>query len=62
MRLDSLIGELADDVGSTRVTGFAIDNRKVAPGTTARNAVSDRRDTVRSLSIPPRWFAATPAT
>lgn len=33
MRLDSLIGELAGDAGSTRVTGFAIDNRKVAPGT-----------------------------
>ncbi|HMT40732.1 UDP-N-acetylmuramoyl-L-alanyl-D-glutamate--2,6-diaminopimelate ligase [Sphingorhabdus sp.] len=33
MRLDSLVGELAGDAGSTRVTGFAIDNRKVAPGT-----------------------------
>ena len=33
MRLDSLIGELAGDAGSSRVTGFAIDNRKVAPGT-----------------------------
>lgn len=32
MRLDSLVGELAGDAGSTRVTGFAIDNRKVAPG------------------------------
>jgi UDP-N-acetylmuramoyl-L-alanyl-D-glutamate--2,6-diaminopimelate ligase len=33
MRLDSLIGELAGDAGETRVTGFAIDHRKVAPGT-----------------------------
>jgi UDP-N-acetylmuramoyl-L-alanyl-D-glutamate--2,6-diaminopimelate ligase len=33
MRLDSLIGELAGDAGSARVTGFAIDHRKVAPGT-----------------------------
>ncbi len=33
MRLDSLIGELAGDAGFSRVTGFAIDNRKVAPGT-----------------------------
>lgn len=33
MRLDSLVGELAGDAGSSRVTGFAIDNRKVAPGT-----------------------------
>lgn len=33
MRLDSLIGELAGDAGATRVTGFAIDHRKVAPGT-----------------------------
>jgi UDP-N-acetylmuramoyl-L-alanyl-D-glutamate--2,6-diaminopimelate ligase len=33
MRLDSLIGELAGDAGSSRVTGFAIDHRKVAPGT-----------------------------
>ena len=33
MHLDSLVGELAGDAGSSRVTGFAIDNRKVAPGT-----------------------------
>ncbi len=33
MRLDSLIGELAGDAGEMRVTGFAIDHRKVAPGT-----------------------------
>ena len=33
MRLGSLIGELAGDAGETRVTGFAIDHRKVAPGT-----------------------------
>jgi UDP-N-acetylmuramoyl-L-alanyl-D-glutamate--2,6-diaminopimelate ligase len=33
MRLDSLIGELAGNAGEARVTGFAIDHRKVAPGT-----------------------------
>lgn len=33
MRLDSLIGELAGEAGASRVTGFAIDHRKVAPGT-----------------------------
>ncbi|MGL5837743.1 MAG: UDP-N-acetylmuramoyl-L-alanyl-D-glutamate--2,6-diaminopimelate ligase [Sphingorhabdus sp.] len=33
MRLDSLIGKLAQSAGETRVTGFAIDHRKVAPGT-----------------------------
>ncbi len=33
MRLDNLIGGLAEDAGAARVTGFAIDHRKVAPGT-----------------------------
>jgi UDP-N-acetylmuramoyl-L-alanyl-D-glutamate--2,6-diaminopimelate ligase len=32
MRLESLIGELAGEAGEARVTGFAIDHRKVAPG------------------------------
>lgn len=33
MRLDSLIGEEAGVSGAERVTGFAIDHRKIAPGT-----------------------------
>jgi UDP-N-acetylmuramoyl-L-alanyl-D-glutamate--2,6-diaminopimelate ligase len=33
MQLGQLIGGLADDVAEARVTGFAIDHRKVAPGT-----------------------------
>ncbi len=33
MRLDVLIGDLAGSRGAEPVTGFAIDNRKVAPGT-----------------------------
>jgi UDP-N-acetylmuramoyl-L-alanyl-D-glutamate--2,6-diaminopimelate ligase len=33
MRLDSLIGEAAGVSGGERVTGFAIDHRKIAPGT-----------------------------
>ena len=33
MRLDNVIDGLADDAGSLRVTGFAIDHRKVAQGT-----------------------------
>jgi UDP-N-acetylmuramoyl-L-alanyl-D-glutamate--2,6-diaminopimelate ligase len=33
MRLDSLIGELAGNAGEARVTGFAIDHRKIAAGT-----------------------------
>jgi UDP-N-acetylmuramoyl-L-alanyl-D-glutamate--2,6-diaminopimelate ligase len=32
MRLDNVIDGLADDAGSLRVTGFAIDHRKVAAG------------------------------
>ncbi|RDV06524.1 UDP-N-acetylmuramoyl-L-alanyl-D-glutamate--2,6-diaminopimelate ligase [Sphingorhabdus pulchriflava] len=33
MRLDSLIGEAAGVSGGEHVTGFAIDHRKIAPGT-----------------------------
>jgi UDP-N-acetylmuramoyl-L-alanyl-D-glutamate--2,6-diaminopimelate ligase len=33
MQLGQLLGGLQDDVAAARVTGFAIDHRKVAPGT-----------------------------
>jgi len=33
MRLEALIGDKAGDAADVQVTGFAIDNRKVAPGT-----------------------------
>ena len=33
MRLDALVHDVAADAAAVQVTGFAIDNRKVAPGT-----------------------------
>ena len=33
MRLIDLLPDIGDDAGDARITGFAIDHRKVAPGT-----------------------------